>query len=255
MLFFTYDSSFEGFLSAVFDVYDRKASLVRIVCQEQYQPNMFGEQVVVYADTEKAFRVWKGLSKRLSSEALKNIYHVFLSELPEREEVLLSFMRQVFASRDKVEENFADPAVLKVAQIGRQLFREKHRFEAFVRFQKLQDGTYYASIDPDFNVLPLIVPHFTERYADQPWIIYDTRRKYGVHYDLKEVREVSFTFEFEHSPAEDSADPYDEQEDLYQLLWQSYFKNVNILARKNLKLHRRHVPLRYWKYLTEKKPF
>ena len=45
-----------------------------------------------------------------------------------------------------------------------------------------------------------------------------------------------------------------EEETLYQQLWQLYFASVNIPARKNMKLHIRHMPRRYWKYLTEKKP-
>jgi probable DNA metabolism protein len=46
---------------------------------------------------------------------------------------------------------------------------------------------------------------------------------------------------------------YDENEELYQTLWQQYFTNVNIKARKNMKLHIQHMPRRYWKHLVEKK--
>ena len=44
-----------------------------------------------------------------------------------------------------------------------------------------------AIVQPDFNVLPLIEKHFRERYADQRWLIYDVRRKYGLYYDLQTV--------------------------------------------------------------------
>jgi probable DNA metabolism protein len=65
-----------------------------------------------------------------------------------------------------------------------------------------------------------------------------------VRFDFKEVNKYG----------EASSGIYDQQEDLYQLLWQVYYKNVNIPARRNIKLHRQHVPVRYWKYLIEKKP-
>jgi probable DNA metabolism protein len=123
-----------------------------------------------------------------------------------------------------------------------------------VRFVQLGDGTYFATIDPDFNVLPLITPHFTDRYADQVWIIYDTRRKYGMHYDSRTVQEVRFQFLPDTTDALLAEGVQAAQEDLYQRLWQTYFKSVNIPARRNLKLHRQHVPVRYWKYLTEKRP-
>jgi probable DNA metabolism protein len=39
---------------------------------------------------------------------------------------------------------------------------------------------------------------------------------------------------------------------LYQQLWQQYFTRVNIVSRKNTKLHTQHIPKRYRKFLPEK---
>jgi probable DNA metabolism protein len=252
---FIYDGTFEGLLTAVFEIYERKAEKARIVSDKNFLPDIFGGQVKICTDAIKANRVWKGLQKKVSVSSLVNVYSVFLSELPEAEEILLSLFKEVFASADNVEENYGSHAVLRVAQIGKQLFREKHRFEAFVRFQKLQDGIFYASIDPDFNVIPLITAHFVRRYADQEWIIYDVRRQYGMHYDTKQVQEVYFEFEVITKHGEAPDEIQDQQEDLYQLLWKVYFKNVNIPARRNMKLHKKNVPVRYWKYLIEKQPY
>jgi probable DNA metabolism protein len=111
---------------------------------------------------------------------------------------------------------------------------------------------FYASIDPDFNVLPLISSHFKNRYADQEWIIYDLKRKYGLHYNLKTVEEITIDFASEVNQKSPALILMDEKEELYSLLWKDYFKSANIVARKNTKLHVKHVPKRYWKYLTEK---
>jgi 2'-5' RNA ligase len=106
----------------------------------------------------------------------------------------------------------------------------------------------------DFNVLPLIADFFKNRYADQKWIIYDLRRKYGLYYDLEKVEAI----QLDHAPelktgsAFLSDDLTHDKEHLYGLLWNDYFRSTNIPARKNMKLHIRHVPKRYWKYLTEK---
>ncbi|RZK18389.1 MAG: DUF4130 domain-containing protein, partial [Pedobacter sp.] len=124
--------------------------------------------------------------------------------------------------------------------------------EAFIRFQKTGDGMFYASIDPDFNVLPLISNHFKNRYADQEWIIYDLKRKYGLHYNLKTVEEITIDFTSTVNQKTPASIFMDEKEELYSLLWKDYFKSANIVARKNTKLHVKHVPKRYWKYLTEK---
>lgn len=253
MVDFVYDGSFEGLLTAVFEVYERKSPLARLVPASRHQPDAFAEKTDVLTDSTKANRVWNGLRRKLSAYALRNVFSVYLSERPDKEELLLAFIRMVFGSGEKVEENFGSPVVLQVAQIGKQLHREKHRFEAFVRFTRLADGVYFAAIEPDFDVLPLIAPHFADRYADQPWIIYDRKRRYGLHYDLVQVQEVHF--DFQPAAAALHAPPVlDADEELFRQLWQVYFQSVNIPARRNLKLHRRHLPLRYWKYLTEKQP-
>jgi probable DNA metabolism protein len=49
-------------------------------------------------------------------------------------------------------------------------------------------------------------------------------------------------------------DFFADEEFQFQELWQNYFESTNITERKNIKLHVRHVPKRYWKYLSEKQP-
>ena len=44
----------------------------------------------------------------------------------------------------------------------------------------------------------------------------------------------------------------DKDEQMFQKMWKAYFKSMTIKERINLKLHRQHLPERYWKYLTEK---
>ena len=129
--------------------------------------------------------------------------------------------------------------------------REKHRMEAFIRFQKTADGLFYCGIDPDFNVIPLLANHFKNRYTDQQWIIYDIKRHYGIFYNLHTVEEIQMDIDI-NLLKKSNQHMLDEQEALYADLWKNYFKSTNIVARKNTKLHTQHVPKRYWKYLTEK---
>jgi probable DNA metabolism protein len=124
----------------------------------------------------------------------------------------------------------------------------------FVRLHKTADGLYYALIEPDHDVLPLIAKHFTTRYADQRWIIYDGRRRYGIHYDGAQTHTVEISFSEATGGGRDVAAVYDAEEAFYQQLWKQYFKSVNIAARKNTRLQVQHMPRRYWKYLVEKQP-
>ncbi len=85
-------------------------------------------------------------------------------------------------------------------------------------------------------------------------MIYDALRKYGIYYDLKKVERVEIKFNQDSNNGHDISNIYDDNEELYQMLWQQYFKSVNIVARKNTKLHIQHMPKRYWKFLIEKQP-
>jgi probable DNA metabolism protein len=150
-----------------------------------------------------------------------------------------------------IEEDYANRFVMRVSEIVRMVRREKHRMEAFVRFQKLKDETFYATIEPDFNVLPLLIRHFKSRYADQKWIIYDIKRNYGIYYDLHDTQFIRSILPTVNKPGNVIA-AFTEDEGIYQHLWKNYFTSVNIPSRKNTKLHVRHIPKRYWKHLTEK---
>lgn len=249
-----YDGSFDGWLTAVFEIYEYKMEAVAIYRNNKAIPCLFGETRTIVTQAAKAERVYQKLKKQLSPAALQQVYKTFLSELPGTENHLLGYTRYVLSTNAVVENNYSHPEVLMLQQTSHKVQREKHRMEAFVRFQLTKDGLYYSVIQPDYNVLPLINRHFTQRYADQRWLIYDTKRNYGLYYDLNSTSEVQMNFELDHFNSKSLATVNDEQEALYQQLWQQYFSSVNIAARKNMKLHIQHMPRRYWRFLTEKMP-
>ena len=150
--------------------------------------------------------------------------------------------------------NYADKDVLEISKIVKMVRREKHRMDAFVRFRETKEGLYFATIEPDFNVLPLNATHFKNRYADQKWLIYDLKRKYGLFYDLHTVETVQLDLAADVHLESKSNLFFSEKEQQFEVLWQNYFKSTNIKGRKNMKLHLQHVPRRYWKYLSEKQP-
>lgn len=249
---FVYDSSWSGFLTAIFDIYERGAKAVKISTAKEFMPEVFADPFFVITDEYKAKRVWAGLSKKISAPALKKLYACYLSELPGIENSLCAYIRLVFNMAQSPEQAYGNADVLKVTQVDNMVHREKHRMEAFVRFQLFKDDLYYAGIEPDYNVLPLILNHFKRRYADQRWLIYDIKRNYGIYYDLEKVDEVTLSFNEDGKSLSDNDLLFHQDEALYQTLWKDYFKHVNIKERKNTKLHLQHVPKRYWKHLTEK---
>lgn len=254
MTYLEYDNSFEGLLTVIFDVYDHKLTEVHVRKAGFVSPPLFTTIVTVETDEQKAERVWKKLHALLGPKGLRTLWKTWLSEQETSEDLILETVRYTISLNKNVLSDFGNIHVLQLQQFVKSVDREKHRMEAFVRFQLTRDGLYYAVIEPDFNVLPLIVPHFEGRYADQRWLIFDSRRKYGVHYDLEKAEFIDLTpneMLHHHIPVTAALE---ERETLYQDLWNDYFRNTNIPSRKNMRLHTQHVPKRYWKYLTEKIP-
>lgn len=251
----TYDESFEGLLTAIFEIYEYKIQQPVIYKSSAAPGTLFGTMHHTITSEEKAARVLKKLKDKLTSNAVMQFYKTFLSEIREVENSLLRYVNYALLSKYSIENDFGHPDVLMLQQTSRKVDREKHRMKAFVRFQCTKDQLYYAIIQPDYNVLPLIAKHFKDRYADQRWLIYDNLRKTGLYYDLEKVEEVSIHFETDLNNKEQLKAIYDENEELYQSLWQNYFQSVNIKARRNMKLHIQHMPKRYWKGLVEKQGY
>ena len=245
-----YDGSFEGLLTAVFDIYELKLGHVRLLKGEWRNTALFETTIKVVTENTRATRVLKGLKQKLSAMGVQRLYAAHLAEMEGEDDNLLGYIRYVFDSPVNVEEDYGNKYVMRVSEIVRMIRRERHRMEAFIRFQELKDKTFYAAVEPDFNVIPLLIKHFRDRYADQKWMIYDIRRSYGVYYDLHDTQYISLDFATVNPGNVIAA--FNDNEAVYQDLWKNYFTSVNIPARKNTKLHLRHIPKRYWKHLTEK---
>ena len=247
-----FDGSYEGLLTAIFESYRLKISNAQFVAEDDWNGSLFEQPIVIETDHVKADRVVAGVRKKCGKKGVQLLYRTFLSEFPDVPQQIATFIRSAMASKLSIIENYGDDTVLRLHQLNKKIGREVHRMHAFVRFQLTRDDLYYAVIEPDFNVLPLLPSHFEKRYPAQRWLIYDAKRRYGIYYDMRKVEFITFADDHRLSLRQLSSDLLDDAEPDYQVLWKSYFDSVNIPERKNMKLHLQHVPKRYWKYLSEK---
>lgn len=250
---FTYDKTFEGLLTSVFEAYERKLFPDVLLAEQEPLPLFYHEVINVITDEVKSNRVWRGLQKKLSPAGQSVLTTAWLSELPEIDILLFRYMRKAIDASQSIELNFGDPDVLRASQIGKKVSQERMRVIQFLRFQKAVDGTFFAALEPLYNVLPIAIGHFQDRFADQNWLIYDLKREYGYFYDQTQVTEVRFETRAAHLlTGKLNPQLMDEDEQLFQRLWKEYFQSISIKARKNPKLHRQNLPARFWKYLPEK---
>ena len=255
MTIFIFDNTFEGLLTSVFEAYSRRTFPDALLPEGEPLPLFHEEVFTVITEEEKAKRVWRGLQKKLSSGALFCLAQCWLAEEAETPMLLFRYIRKAIDAPRSIETNFADPDVLEFSRMWKRVDWERLRMLQFIRFQKAADGTFFAAVEPEKNALPLAIDHFKDRFADQPWLIYDIKRAYGFYYDLKEVRQVTFE--------EGSREGHlvtgmldeslmDKDEKLFQQLWKTYFKAICIKERLNPRKHKQDMPVRYWKHMTEK---
>lgn len=251
-MIYLFDGTYNGFLCCVFEYFEYKDVDIHLQVQDTAQADMFSEHKTIITDVTKASRVHNGLQKHLGKSVAMDFYRAFLSEDSKAWKASFNLICQIFSGKPTILHNFGDKDVLYFAQTLKKVSRERHRMKAFIRFSKSSDGMYVATVEPDFNVLPLIIKFFKDRYADQKWLIYDVKRKYGLLYDKQTVVEVRLTPQEKQALTTDTVITIDEKDEHYQNLWKSYFQSTNIEARRNMKLHLQYVPRRYWKYLVEK---
>nr|WP_314679457.1 TIGR03915 family putative DNA repair protein [uncultured Capnocytophaga sp.] len=240
-----YDSSFEGFLTAVFITFERRYSQVIITPECRHTPTLWDEEERVYTDPTKAQRILKKIKTIWSTEGITIVLQAFLSEETRIENHLLEAIRLMIQYPEaNILENYGHEAIAHIRKAAKSVGREVHRVKEFVRFEQV--GTlYFAKIVPQYDVLPLVIPHFKARFSDQEWVLFDPDRAYGFYYDLKEV--ISFT------PADKNFGKTSQSSDDYEQLWKTYFQHINISERKNTRYQLRNMPKRYWQYLPETK--
>jgi probable DNA metabolism protein len=253
---FTYDGTFDGLLTTLREIWQRRAPAVwSIRPAGGAQVGLFAETLHVPTDEITARTVWTNLRRWLSATARERLWYVFLAEQPDSELLIYRYLRQAIAQKGAdISDQYADDTVRRVHELSRAVGREKHRMQAFVRFEQTEAGLYHATIEPEVNVLPVIAGHFHRRYADQHWLIFDKRRRYGIRYDGRRVRLVRPEANASARGGQLLPAALTQREPFFQRLWQTYYDSATIQARRSPERHRRHLPKRYWKHLTEKRP-
>lgn len=244
MIHYIYDGSFDGLLTAIYETYYRKEMPQKILYEEDFQENLLVDKIHIDTDIEKSQKVYDSIKTKISSRALKNIFYTYLSEEEDSGTWIYQYLRLGWKVGRKVDLNMADDRVLRIYKTRRRVEREMHLLLGLLRFRRLESNIYYAPVEPQFNSVGLLAPHFEERLADQNWIIHDVKRGIGAVYNKEEwiIRDIDIK----------QGVKYGDNELAYQELWKEYFKSIAIRNRINPKLQKRNMPMRYWRFLVEK---
>lgn len=242
-LIYLYDGSFDGFLSSVFDAYATKRAPDQITEEENLQIAFAQELYSVQTDEQKARRVEAGIVKKLGKTAYQKVWKAFLSTHPDKSTILYRYIRHGFLVGRRIHDDLTHTDVLPADKLYDLVCRESYRMLEFLRFSEMEGGVFYAKISPDHAVMPLIMPHFVDRYCVQPFLIYDDVHAVAGVYDgegwyMVETKEMTIPDITVH-------------ELQFRRMWKQFYQTIAIKERNNPRCRRSFMPGKYWHNMTE----
>ncbi|MBQ7373372.1 MAG: TIGR03915 family putative DNA repair protein [Clostridia bacterium] len=245
MITFIFDGTKMGLFTCIFDAYYEKR-IPKTVTDKQVQIGFYDNVYEIVTDAQKAKRVSNCLKECKTYGVSKDVSLALKSGREDKYTVIFNYLKIVIDNKGvDVSKNFADENVLAFSDLLKQITYELHRFKGFIRFEQSVDGYYYAHFSPDNDITWLLMPHFTTRFANQAFIIHDVKRNVLGMYDGQNCEQIC---------AEDrQVTVYLSDEEVnFKKLWQTYYKSVNIKERKNHRIMKNFLPVRYWEHLPEK---
>ena len=238
---YCYDGSFDGLMCCVFESFERKEIPSRITAGEPEQLS-FSELKSIETVPEKAARVLRAIPLKITPNTLDLIRKMFLSCDENKELLILIYLHKGFRAGAKIGLMLADDTVNGVNKAVFNCTHEAHLLTGFIRFSDF--GGYLAAvIEPKNKVIPLLAEHFTDRFRNENFLIYDKTHRMALIYYMHKT-EIAENIDFE-MPAATA------EEERYRELWKSFYRTIGIKERYNPRCRMNLMPKRFWSNMTE----
>ncbi|WP_066500456.1 TIGR03915 family putative DNA repair protein [Abyssisolibacter fermentans] len=245
MIYYIFDGSFDGFMTAVYEAYYNKEKPNKILPCDDNQLSLFIKKIKIKTSEDKAKKVTDALRKKVSEQALKNVFYAYLSEIEDSYTIAYKYIKLAFKIGKNVDQNLSEDTVLDICNIYKKVAREVHLMLGITRFREITGNVLYAPVNIQYNILTILSSHFAERLSGERWIIHDLNRSIASFY-------ADGIFNIVHVDKQLKETLYNEEEYRYQELWKQYFKSTAIKGRLNPKLQMNYMPKKYWSNLIEK---
>lgn len=240
---YKFDGTIDGIFSCILRCFLNRENPNEIT--DDFVQLSLTEQIIdVQTDLENNKRIITALYKYCGYNALCDLKYAFRSGEKNKNTVIFNYIKRTFECRKSISEKFSEPAVMAYYELIKRICLEVHRFKGFVRFSESDRGIFYAHIEPDNDIVDLLIPHFAARFKDIPFAIHDVKRnKLAMHFNGK-TKVINPNFAVSVNLGKNEED--------YTKLWRTYYNSVCITSRKNHRLMNTFLPVRYHKHLTEK---
>lgn len=238
-------------MSGVYDAYASRLGFqnVKLQLSEYTERELFADYREVEESAEKAEKVLKTIRRELGVEAYEVICRAAASWKEEKADAIFkTIVLGLHLPKDKNVMNcLTQEYVCTVSALGKKTWNEAHRFMGFVRFRELSGKLLYAQVKPENDILPLIAPHFADRFPMENWIIYDEGREKAIVHRAQKGWVMLETAKAAGFLRETISDAEKE----YSALWKAFVESIGIEARKNEKLQKQLLPLKFRDKMTE----
>lgn len=238
---YVYDGSFDGLLCCIFEGYTKREKPVDIVTDDKSQCFLY-PQKIIYTVEKNAQRVYKSLEIKMSKDCKRLVERAFLHGSEDKAIWIYRFICMGYDMGKKIFDMHADEVVNQVHKMAQTVGREEHMMLEFLRFSEYE-GRLIGVIEPKHYVLPLMIPHFSDRFPNEEFMIFDKAHKMAAIYS----NHRSQIIEMENV----ELPPPDRLEMLQRNLWKKYYDTIAIKERENPRCRMTHMPKRFWKHMTE----
>lgn len=240
-LTYVYDGTYEGLLTCIFESFSRREIPRDIQADGLFQLSL-SPLYRITTDEVKARRVADSFPRRLGPQVTEFFQLAFLSCLAGKEIHMLRLIHLAFRYGPSVLNLLTDDTVHILTKAVRHLNNEAHLLKGFIRFSDYH-SFLVTVIHPKNFVLPLLQPHFCDRFSCEAFMIFDENHNAALFHRPGVSKIIPLT--------EFSLEAPDAEEQKYRALWQAYYQTIAIEARYNPKCRMSHMPKRYWDYMTE----
>lgn len=241
-LVYRYDGSFSGFLCCVFQCFQNRELPSAIEPWDAPQETLFPIREIETIP-EQAQRVDRSIPRKMSAEAYSLVRDAFLTCLEEKELKMLRFLLLGYRVGPQVMQLLTDE---RVHVLDRAVFHARHEAHMLTGFLRFSDygGFLAAEIGPKNNVMPLLAPHFCERFSCEDFLIWDSVHHTGL------LHQKSGEYRFFEADRVELPQP-DENEQQYRELWKRFYQTIAVEGRENPRQRRTMMAKRYWPWITE----
>ena len=240
-LVYVYDGTYEGLLCCIFESFARKEIPLDVQADGQVQLSL-SPLYHISTDEVKARRVASSFPRKLGPQVAEFFQLSFLTCLTGKELHMLRFIHKAFRYGPAVLNMLADDTVHVLNRAIQHMNNESHLLKGFIRFSDYQ-SFLVTVIHPKNFVLPLLQPHFCDRFSRESFLIFDENHNAALFHRPGQSKIIPLTELMLEAP--------DAEEQKYRALWQTYYETIAIKARYNPKCRMSHMPKRYWDFMTE----